>query len=173
MKHVRDVMTVDVPRVSSSSTILETAEAMNRAEASGVVVFDQERPVGIITDRLLLRRFIALNQKPGEVAAGDIMGPFYRIGPDASLKEAARQIMEYNITRLGVFDNDKFLGWVSLSDIVRQYGKKNLLDMLRKSDDIRAAEFLCPNCHKAFMGKITNSEGVVLRWECPNCHYSL
>jgi signal-transduction protein with cAMP-binding, CBS, and nucleotidyltransferase domain len=167
-------MTKDVPRVRRSATVLEAAETMNRANSTGVAVLDEkDNVVGIITALRLLREFFALNKRPEDVKAGQVMGPFYRISPNASTKEAARKILADGITRLGVFDGDEFLGWISVTDLMREFGKRRLTKVLRTRDDPEDQEFLCPNCHGAFMEKVTNGEGEILRWRCPNCDYFL
>jgi ssDNA-binding Zn-finger/Zn-ribbon topoisomerase 1 len=74
---------------------------------------------------------------------------------------------------LGVFEGEKFLGWVTLSDLAREFSKPRLLKALMARDEPEDKQVLCPNCKKAFLEKITNTEGVILRWECPNCRYSL
>jgi CBS domain-containing protein len=102
---VKDVMTTDVPRVKGSATVLEATETMNEANSNGVAVVDEkDQVVGIITALRLLREFFALNKKPEEVKASQVMGPFYRISPGASTREAARKILANNISRLGVFE---------------------------------------------------------------------
>ena len=115
LARVKDVMTTNVSSVKASDTVLDAVETMNRDMSSGVAVFDEHgKAVGVITERRLLRDFLPLNKRPGEVKVSQVMGPFYRISPDASTKEAAERIVESNITRLGVFEGEKFLGWVTL-----------------------------------------------------------
>ena len=104
--------------------VLEATEKMNRAGTSGIVVMDGDKVVGLITERRLLWDFFAMNKKPGEVKVSQVMGPLYRISPDASTKEAARKIQTHKITRLGVFDNEEFLGWVSTTDLTREARKE-------------------------------------------------
>jgi len=170
---VRKVMSINVPRVNSSDTILEAANVMNRERASGAIVIEGEKVVGLITERALLWKFIPLNKRPDEVTVGEMLVPFFRIAPDESTKTAAKIMVENRITRLGVFDGEKFLGWVTLSDLAREFSKPRLLKALSARDEPENKQVLCPNCKKAFLEKITNTEGVILRWECPNCRYSL
>jgi CBS domain-containing protein len=69
--------------------VLEAAETMNRAGSSGVAVVNKDgKVVGLVTERRLLREFFALNKKPEEVNVSQVMGPFYRISPNASTKKA-------------------------------------------------------------------------------------
>ncbi len=167
-------MTTDVARVKTSATVLEAVELMNDADSSGAAVVDENgRVVGLITALRLQREFFPLNKRPEEVTMCQVMGPFYRIAPNASTREAARRIVEHHITRLGVFDGENFLGWVSLADLTREFGKKRLIDALRSRNESEDKEFLCPNCRSAFLGKITNKDGEVQRWLCPNCGYTL
>jgi signal-transduction protein with cAMP-binding, CBS, and nucleotidyltransferase domain len=167
-------MTKNVPRVKSSATVLEAAETMNQANSTGVaVVNEDDKVVGFITALRLLREFFALNKKPGDVKASQLMAPIYRISPIASTKEAARKILADNITRLGVFEGDEFLGWVTLSDLARDFTRKRLTEVLRLHAEPEDQEFLCPNCRDAFMEKVANGMGEVLSWRCPNCGYSL
>jgi len=167
-------MTTNVPRVRGSATVLEAVEAMNRANSTGIaVVNENDRVMGVITALGLLREFYAMNKRPEDVKASQVMGPFYRIGPNAATKEAARKILSHGVTRLGVFEGEEFLGWVSLTDLAREFGKRRLIDALRSHEESEDTEFLCPNCRGAFLGKVANEDGEVQRWICPNCGYSM
>ncbi len=173
MAKVRKVMSTNVPRVKSSDTILDAATVMNRERTSGAAVVEGEKVVGLITERALLWKFVPLNKKPDEVTVGDMLVPFFRIGPDESTKNAAKIMVENRFTRLGVFEGEKLLGWVTLTDLAREFSRPHLLKALTARDEPEDKQVLCPNCRKAFLEKITNTEGVILRWECPNCRYSL
>lgn len=166
-------MNTKVPRVSSKTTVLEATRIMNEAKSSGVVVFDGDKVVGYLTDRRLLTAFFPLNKRPDEVKVGEVTAPFYRIDPDETTKEAARKVVVHGITRLGVFEGEKFLGWVSLTDLSRHFARKNLIDVLRANNKSETAEFICPKCRATFMEKVTSDDGQIIRWECGKCHYSL
>lgn len=162
-------MTTDVPKVTSQATVLEAVKVMNKNKSSGAVVFDGERVLGLVSDRRLLTEFLPLNKRPDEVKVGDVAAPFYRIGPDEDAKRAAKEIVERRITRLGVFEGERFIGWVTVADLSRFLSRKNLLDKLRSHSETEPTEILCPHCRKGFMEKVRSSEGEVLRWQCPRC----
>src|SRR5260370_35475596 len=82
-------------------------------------------------------------------------------------------MVENRFTRLGVFEGEKLLGWVTLTDLAREFSKPHLLKAIMARAEPEDKQVLCPNCRKAFLEKITNTAGVILRWECPNCRYSL
>jgi CBS domain-containing protein len=170
---VSKVMSTDLPKIDSSATILEASNLMNSKDSTGVVVVEGERVVGLITERGLLWKFMFLNKKPDEVRVRDIMFPFFRIGPDDSTKTAAQKMVSNGITRLGVFDHEKFLGWVTLTDVAREFSKPRLIEALMSPDTQGEKQLLCLRCRRAFLDQIKNTRGEVLRWECPNCHYAL
>ncbi len=157
-------MSTNVPRVKSSDTILEAATVMNREKTSGAAVVEGEKVVGLITERALLWKFVPLNKRPDEVSVGEMLVPFFRIGPDESTKTAAKTMVENRITRLGIFEDEKFLGWVTLTDLAREFSRPRLLKALMAREEPEDKQVLCPNCRKAFLEKITNTEGVILRW---------
>jgi CBS domain-containing protein len=173
---VRDVMSTDVPRVDYSTTVLEACTIMNSTKFSGVIVVHNGKAVGMLTDRSLLRRFVVLNKRSDEVKVGDVMAPLLKVDAGASTKEAAKIIVQNNFTRLAVFDGDKCLGWVSLTDLAREASKKHLLDALLRHNAPETDEFLCPKCRKAILEKTTGwlvneRREIVGGWQCPNCNY--
>src|SRR6266566_8997368 len=64
---VRDVMQTDVERVEASTSVLEASRMMNDRGSSGVVVFNGDKAIGMLTDRRILRRFVPLNRRPEDV----------------------------------------------------------------------------------------------------------
>ena len=172
MTKVRDVMSTKIPQVNASATVLEACTIMNREKVSGVVVFQEEKAIGMLTDRGLLRDFAPLNKRPNEVKVSEVMGPLLRIDAEASTKEAAKTIIENAFTRLSVFDGDEFLGWVTLTDLARETSKKNLLDALLRHNEPEVSDVVCPRCRKAVLKlRGADTEGRILRWECPKCNF--
>lgn len=163
-----------IPKVGTDATVLECAKTMNERRRSAVAVVDvRGKVIGFFGERTLLTEFVALNKRPDEVKVGEIMHMLYRIPPDATAKEAAKKLVEYGTTRLGVFKGEEFMGWVTLTDLSRYFSKENLLDRLRSHNVPEESEVRCPNCRKAMMEEIVDHEGRIARWQCPNCGYSL
>jgi CBS domain-containing protein len=167
-------MNAKIPKVTTGTTVLEATNLMNEKGTSAVAVIDGDnKVVGFFGERTLLTEFVKLNKKPEDVQVGRIMHMLYRIEPEATTKEAAKELAENGATRLGVYHGDSFLGWVTLTDLSRDFSRESLLGRLRSHNVPEVSEVRCPNCNKAFMEKVTNSEGVIVRWQCPNCKYAL
>lgn len=167
---VREIMTTDVPRIEASASVLDAVNLMNKKRRSGVVILENGKPAGMFTERSLLRRFVKVDKKPSEVPVRDVMAPLLRISADAPVKDAANLILGNSFTRAGVFDGDKLVGWLTLTDIVRANSKKNIIDSLRRGgSNFADDELVCPDCRSAVMKKQTNAKGELLGWKCPKC----
>ncbi|MBS7650804.1 CBS domain-containing protein [Candidatus Bathyarchaeota archaeon] len=127
---VRDVMSGNVKTVRPNSTILEVVRKMNKFDVGSVVVVEGDRPVGIITERDILRRVLEVTLAPEALKAKEIMSsPLVTIGDHATLEEAARVMAERNIKKLPVVQDGRLIGIVTTTDIVRNQPK--YVDVLR------------------------------------------
>lgn len=166
-------METNVQRVDASTSVYEASRMMNDSGSSGVVVFNGDKAVGMLTDRRILRRFVPLNRRPDEVTVSEVMSPFFKIDASASIKEARKRLVEAGVTRLGVFEGEKFLGWVTLVGLDHKSRRSTpLLSAILRDDKAEPVEVLCPNCRSGFMEKV-ETRGEVVRYQCPNCGYSL
>ena len=163
-------MRSDIPHVKTSSTILEAAKAMNKMGATGAVVFQGDKAVGILTERSLLRKFILLNKKPDVTTAREVMGPLIRVSESASVEEVGRRLVDLRITRMGVFKEDDLLGWVTITDVARAESKKRGI-LGRASEIDEGSEVVCPNCKSGAFKPIIGAEGWVKEWRCDQCGY--
>jgi CBS domain-containing protein len=123
---VKDIMTKDVVSIGVNYSVFDAAEIMSSNQLGCLVIVDGEVPVGIVTERDIVRRVCA-KKLPGETKVSEIMSKsLIIIDPDASLKEAAR-VMSFNkIRRLPVVKHDKLVGILVASDFVRNIGKKSV-----------------------------------------------
>jgi len=127
---VRDVMSGNVKTVRPNSTILEVVRKMNRFDVGSVVVVEGDRPVGIITERDILRRVLEVTLAPEALKAKEIMSsPLVTISDNATVEEAARVMAERNIKKLPVVQDGRLIGIVTTTDIVRNQPK--YVDVLR------------------------------------------
>ncbi|MBS7627077.1 CBS domain-containing protein [Candidatus Bathyarchaeota archaeon] len=127
---VRDVMSGNVKTVRPNSTILEVVRKMNKFDVGSVVVVEGDRPVGIITERDILRRVLEVTLAPEALKAKEIMSsPLVTIGDHATLEEAARMMAERNIKKLPVVQDGRLIGIVTTTDIVKNQPK--YVDVLR------------------------------------------
>jgi len=127
---VRDVMSSPVITVKEEDTVDKVAKLMDQhGIGSVVVVRDESEPVGVITERDIVRKVVAKDRLPSEVKASEIMStPLFLIGPDKDIREAARMMARFDVRRLIVMHKDKMVGIVSSKDLLQ--AMPDLIDVI-------------------------------------------
>ena len=98
--------------------ILEAARLMGNQDVGSIVICEDDKPVGIVTERDFLRKVIAGSQDPKTTRLKDIMSaPVVCVNPSVSIREAARLILENSIRRLPVVEEGKLVGIITARDI--------------------------------------------------------
>ncbi len=124
MPSVKDIMTKEVVTVESNKTVFEAAEIMTEKGLGCLVVVIKGFPVGILTERDIVRRIVA-KRAPADLKVTEVMTKtLITVEPDTSLKEAARVMSTSKIHRLPVLKKNNLVGIVAASDFVRNVGKK-------------------------------------------------
>ena len=126
MPKVKDIMTENVVYISVDKSVFEAVELMNSNQVGCLVIMNGEVPIGIVTERDIVRRFAA-KKLPWETKISEIMSKsLITIDSDASVKEAAKVMSSNIIRRLPVLKQNKLVGIVVASDFVRNLGKKSV-----------------------------------------------
>jgi CBS domain-containing protein len=168
---VRSLVTKKVPKVDSSSNVLEACKIMNDENSTGAVVFQGQKPVGMFTERSLLRKFVLLDKRPEDVQVSKVMVPILYIDSNVSTKKAAKTMVDNGLTRLGVKKGDEFLGWVTLADVAKQSTRRGLLQALEQHSKLQD-EIVCPACRGGYLHSESDDSGRILMWRCDKCDYS-
>lgn len=125
MNRVRDLMTEDPVCCLPSTHLNVVAKLMIQYDCGLIpVVFSIERPkvIGVITDRDITTRTVALGLNPLELTALDVMSsPAKVVTMDMTLDDCCTLMKEEKIRRVPVVDEDEFCcGLLSLADIARK-----------------------------------------------------
>ncbi|GAB6174954.1 CBS domain-containing protein [Paradesulfitobacterium aromaticivorans] len=115
---VRDIMTSQVKCASPNSSLLELAKMMKEEDVGSVPVCEQQHLMGIVTDRDIVIRAVALGQDVNSMKASEAMSTnVTTIGPDADIHEAADLMSNKQIRRLPVVEQGKIIGILALGDL--------------------------------------------------------
>ena len=172
--HVKDIMTKRIITVDINKTIEEAGKKMARARVSTIIVTENKKPIGIITDSDIIKQIVAKNLKPSEVKVEDIMSsPLVTIGPDEDMLEAERKMRRNKIKRLPVVKNGKLIGIITPSDIARTCPEmvsilKESMEMQKETPQIKEGESLTGICEVCG----NYSENLMFinnQWVCENC----
>jgi CBS domain-containing protein len=116
MGKIRDIMTESVESCTLLDNVFEVAVKMKELNVGAIPIVDENKLVGMITDRDIVVRGVA-EKHPGSTKVEDIMSSkLVTISPDASTQEAAKMMAEHQIRRLPVVEGDNLVGIVSLGD---------------------------------------------------------
>jgi CBS domain-containing protein len=116
MEKIRDIMTDNVECCTLLDNMYEVALKMKELNVGAIPIVDQEKIVGMITDRDIVIRGVA-EKHPGSTKVEDIMSSeLITISPEATSQEAAKLMAQHKIRRLPVVEGDKLIGIVSLGD---------------------------------------------------------
>ena len=105
--------------INSQASISETAQAMVSQRVSAMLVVDDDEMIGIVTDRDIRSRVVAVNHPLGDPVASVMTPSPITLEADSTAYTAALVMMQNNIHHLPVVDNGKLLGMVSRSDFMR------------------------------------------------------
>jgi len=116
------IMVQSVVTVQPSTPAKEAAKLMNLHEIGCLVVVSQGKPVGIVTERDMLKRVI-LGSNRSSLKVHDIMSkPLVTAAANTRAGDAAKMMFERNIKKLPVVDDGQLVGLVTLTDLIRTEG---------------------------------------------------
>jgi len=116
---VREVMTPEVKYINPDITLKEAATQMRQDDIGALPVGENDRLVGMVTDRDIAVRAVADGKDPNAVRVRDAMTPdIVYCFEDDDVRDAANLMKEKQIRRLTILNRDKRLvGICSLGDL--------------------------------------------------------
>lgn len=100
-------------------TVQQVSMKMTASGAGSVVVTENGRPVGIVTDGDIVTKVVSKDCLPSTLKAAEVMSrPLYTIESEKEIIEAARAMRKHGIKRLGVSYKGSLVGIISISDIL-------------------------------------------------------
>lgn len=119
---VNELMSPKVELATPKDTLQQAAQAMHRIDAGILPVAENDRLVGMITDRDIVVRAVAEGKDPRVCQVGEVMSHEVRYCyDDDEIEAVAENMAELQVRRLPVVTREKRLcGIISLGDIARE-----------------------------------------------------
>ncbi len=107
--------------ISPDATVLDALRLMADKNIGSVVVVENERYCGLLTERDYARKVILHGKTSSELNVGEIMSEYLpKISPQNTLEECMEMMTNHNIRYLPVFEGDDFYGVISINDVVKE-----------------------------------------------------
>jgi CBS domain-containing protein len=117
---VGEVMTKGLISVKSTDKVFTAIKVMTENDIGSVLVTKNEKPVGILTERDILRKVCPQQLCTREITAGEVMSkPLIHVQSDAGLGQASSLMTLKNVRRLLVIDKGKLGGIVTQKDVMK------------------------------------------------------
>ena len=118
MAQVRDYMHAGLVTVDASATVSEAAHVMREHGVSSVVVTEASRPVGIFTERDVVRAVAERTDAPNSAISEWTTRQLQTIRPDAGTAEAVSAMVNGRFRHLPVEEGGELIGMLSMRDLM-------------------------------------------------------
>ena len=134
MGQIRDIMEKNVITIENDKTAQEAAEIIAEKDISFLVVINNGIPQGVLSESDFVRKIAAADKKSSEVKVSDIMSYKFRsVDPTTTIEDAIQKMLNKNIRRLLVTDNEKLVGVITQTDLASYLRDQLLVDGTIKS----------------------------------------
>ena len=115
---VRDAMTEAPRSIGKSVSVVEAARLMREQDIGSLPITDDEKLVGMITDRDITTRVVAEAADPKVTSVGDVYSrDLISVEPGKDLEQALRLMARHQVRRLPVVENGRLVGIVAQADV--------------------------------------------------------
>jgi CBS domain-containing protein len=117
---VRDAMAHTISTATPADTIRRVAELMKLEDAGCIPIVEGDLLVGVVTDRDIVLRCLAVGKLDPNEPVGEIMtSQVATIGPDDDLGTAGHRMAEAGVRRLPVVENGTVIGMLTFGNLVQ------------------------------------------------------
>jgi CBS domain-containing protein len=111
----------DIWSISPQTSVYQALELMAQKEVGALLVIENDKLVGIFSERDYARKIILKGKASKETAVSELMTTsVYYVTPDNTLEEAMALMTSKHIRHLPIMNQGKLSGIVTLGDVVKK-----------------------------------------------------
>jgi len=134
MAQIRDIMQKNVITIEHDKTAHDAACLISEKDVSFLVIMKDDVPIGVLTESDFVKRLSARDKKASEVIISEIMSNKFRwVNPETEIEDAIQKMLNNNIRRLLILDDDKLVGVLTQTDLTEFLRNKLLVDQTVKN----------------------------------------
>ena len=127
-------MEKNVITIEKDKTAQDAAEIIAEKDISFLVVMNDGLPEGVLSESDFVRKIAVEGKKSGDVPISEIMSYKFRsVGPTTTIEDAIQKMLNNNIRRLLILENDKLVGVITQTDLASYLRDQLLVDGTIKS----------------------------------------
>ena len=126
MPDIKTIVREDVVTGSPDESLTELAERMDEETIGSIVIVEDDRPQGIVTDRDITIEAVSRGADPTELTAADVMSEdLVTVDADSGIFDVLRTMDEAGVRRIPAVDEDgELAGIVTFDDFVVLLGRE-------------------------------------------------
>ena len=123
-KVIQDIMTKKIVTIKDEKNGLDAAKLMNNYGISSLIVENDQKHIGIITERDIVSKICCKDLQPSKVNVADIMSDIrVYANPSTPIEVAVQRMINHKIRRLPVIEGGKIVGIVTVTDLAKELRK--------------------------------------------------
>lgn len=131
MDKLRDIMIKNVITIDRDKNAQDVARSMAEHGIGSLVVVSDGKPIGIVTERDLVRKVCTKDIVTSKIPISDIMSsPVISAEPDMPIEIAVQRMFNNKIRRLVILESGKIIGIVTVSDLAKYVRTRSLIDKM-------------------------------------------
>ncbi len=116
---VKEIMTRDPITIDKSIKISDAAKKMVELDVGSLIVMDGHNPIGILTERDMVKKIISKNVNPDSLSLTKVMTtPLITLNGDEDMQKAIDLMLKMHIRRVPIVEDQKLVGLVTDTDLV-------------------------------------------------------
>jgi len=127
-------MEKNVVTIEDDKTALDAARLISEKDVSFLVIMKNNIPIGVLSESDFVKRLAADDKKASEVIVSEIMSSNFRwVEPETEIEDAIQKMLNNNVRRLVILDNNKLAGVITQTDLTGFLRDKLLVDKTIKN----------------------------------------
>jgi CBS domain-containing protein len=111
-------MQKNVIAIQEDKSALDAAKLISEKDISFLVILKDDKPIGVITERDFVRKIAAQDKQASLIPLSEIMSYKFRwVEPSTEIEDAVQKMLNHNIRRLIVLEDEKLVGVITQTDL--------------------------------------------------------
>ena len=129
MTQVRDIMQKNVITIEQNKTAYDASQILKEKEISFLVIMNEGKPSGIVSERDIVRKIAAEDIVSSSVTVEKIMSKKFRwVEPNTAIEDAVQKMLNNNIRRLIVLEEENLVGVITQTNMTEFLRSKLLIN---------------------------------------------